>query len=335
MRALVLENPAPIEDEPLVLRDLPKPEPGPQEILVRVHVCGVCHTDLHEAEGDLDLPRTPIVPGHQVVGTVEATGNRVGGIKKGDRVGVAWLHETCGTCRFCRRGDENLCPDARFTGLHADGGYAECLTVPADFAYAVPDGFPDEQAAPLLCAGIIGLRALDRSRVVSSGRLGIYGFGASAHVTLQAARHRGMEVYVFTRAEEHKRHARDLGAAWVGEVPEEPPEPLDGSILFAPAGKLVPPALEALDRGGTLALAGIHVSPIPEMTYDEHLYHEKTLTSVTAATRRDGEELMRLAAEIPLHTDVTTFPFEDANAVLAKVKHSDISGAAVLRVTDT
>jgi propanol-preferring alcohol dehydrogenase len=334
MRAQVLDEPAPIESEPLALRDVPVPEPKPGEIRLRVGVCGVCHTDLHEAEGDLKLPRRPVIPGHQAVGRIDALGDGVTDRSVGDRVGVAWLHETCGRCRFCRRGDENLCPDARFTGYHADGAFAEYLTVPAAFAYPVPEGVPDEQAAPLLCAGIIGYRAFRRSRVEPGGRLGLYGFGASAHVTIQVARHYGCEVYVFTRSPDHQAHARDLCAAWVGEVPESPPEPLDGSIIFAPAGELVPSALEALDKGGTLALAGIHMSAVPTLDYEKHLYHEKTLTSVTAATRDDGRDLMRLAGEIPIRTDVETFPLEEANRTLCRLKESAIRGAAVLRLAD-
>ncbi len=334
MRAQVLENQAPIEQGPLVLRDVPAPEPEAGQVCVRVNVCGVCHTDLHEAEGDLELPRRPVIPGHQAVGRVDAVGEGVTDLAAGDRVGVAWLYETCGQCRFCRRGDENLCPDARFTGFHTDGGFAEYLVVPASFAYPVPKAFPDEQAAPLLCAGIIGYRALRRSRVEPGGRLGLYGFGASAHVTIQVARHWDCEVYVFTRSPEHKAHARKLGAAWVGEVPETPPERLDGSVIFAPAGKLVPPALEVLDKGGTLALAGIHMSDVPPLVYQDHLYHEKTLTSVAAATRDDGRELMHLAAEVPIRTDVETFPLEEANEALRRLKESAISGAGVLRIAE-
>jgi len=332
MRAMVLDTPAPIDDEPLTLRDVPLPEPGPGQVRLRVSVCGVCRTDLHTVEGDLDLPRTPLVPGHQVIGTVDALGDGVSGLAEGTRVGVAWLHQTCGQCRFCSAGRENLCPDARFTGLDADGGYAEAMTVPADFAYPVPDGFPDEQAAPLLCAGIIGYRALRRSGIRPGGRLGLYGFGASAHVAIQVARHWECEVAVLTRDEGHKALARRLGAAWVGEAPDRPPAPLDAAVIFAPAGDLVPPALEAVDKGGTVVLAGIHVSGIPAMDYENHVFYERTLTSVTAATRQDGGDLLRLAAKIPIRTEVETFDLAEANAVLARVKASQIAGAAVLRV---
>jgi propanol-preferring alcohol dehydrogenase len=332
MQAMVLDAPADVADEPLVLKDLPRPEPGPRDILLRVSVCGVCRTDLHTVEADFPLPRTPLVPGHQVVGVVEAVGEEVTERAAGDRVGVAWLHETCGRCRFCTSGRENLCPDARFTGLHADGGYAEFMTVPAAFAYEVPAGVADEQAAPLLCAGIIGYRALVRSGIQAGGRLGLYGFGASAHVAIQVARHWGCEVSVFTRAEGHKDLARRLGAAWVGMAGEAPPHPLEACVIFAPAGDLVPPALEAVDHGGTVVLAGIHVSDIPAMTYEDHVFHEKALTSVTAATREDGRAMMRLAAEADVETEVETFPLAEANRVLRMVKDSEIRGAAVLRV---
>jgi len=332
MRAMVLDRPAPIEAHPLTAREVPRPEPGPDQVLLRVSVCGVCRTDLHTVEADFPLPRTPIIPGHQVVGTVEAVGPGVTEPARGDRVGVAWLHETCGGCRFCRTGRENLCPDARFTGLHADGGYAEFMTVPASFAYPVPAGFTDAQAAPLLCAGIIGYRALVRSEVRPGGRLGLYGFGASAHVAIQVARHWGCRVYVFTRDPGHQDLARRLGAAWVGAAPDAPPEPLDASVIFAPAGDLVPHALEGLDKGGTLALAGIHLTDIPSLTYEEHVFYEKTLTSVTAATRVDGRELLQLADQVPIRTEVQTFDLADANRVLERVKASQISGAAVLRI---
>lgn len=332
MQAMVLDAPADIAQEPLARRDLPRPEPGPRDILLRVSVCGVCRTDLHTVEADFPLPPAPLVPGHQVVGVVEAVGEKVAERAEGDRVGVAWLHSTCGRCRFCTSGRENLCPDARFTGLHADGGYAEFMTVPAAYAYEVPAGVADEQAAPLLCAGIIGYRALVRSGIRPGGRLGLYGFGASAHVAIQVARHWGCEVSVFTRAEGHKDLARRLGAAWVGEAGETPPHPLDAGVIFAPAGDLVPPALEAVDHGGTVVLAGIHVTDIPAMTYEDHVFHEKVLTSVTAATRADGRAMMRLAAEAGVETEVETFPLAEANRVLQMVKNSEIGGAAVLRV---
>jgi alcohol dehydrogenase, propanol-preferring len=333
MRAMVLDHPAPAESKPLALRDVPKPSPGAGQVLVRVSVCGACHTDLHTVEGELELPRLPVIPGHQVIGTVEACGPGVVDYRPGDRVGVAWLHETCGRCRFCREGRENLCGEARFTGLHVDGGYAEYLTAPADFIYRLPTGFPDEQAAPLLCAGIVGYRALKRSGIQPGGRLGIYGFGASAHVVMQVARHWGCEVYVCSRGEVHRDLARRMGAAWVGEEAERPPEPLDGAVIFAPAGNLVPPALEGLGKGGTLSLAGITMSDLPAMTYAEHLFNEKTVTSTTANTRQDGHELLELATRIPIRTEVTTYPLEEANRVIEMIKRSQVRGAAVLRVS--
>ena len=335
MRAMILKSPAPIESRPLALADVPAPAPADGEVLVRVHVCGVCRTDLHTVEGDIALRRRPVIPGHQAVGTVEACGRGVEGVEIGRRVGVAWLHDTCGRCGFCAGGRENLCRDARFTGLDFDGGYAEYATARADYVYGLPEGFlTDEQAAPLLCAGIIGYRALRRSGLAPGGRLGIYGFGASAHVTIQVAKFRGCQIYVCTRGETHRQLARDLGADWVGDEAEPPPAALDAAILFAPAGNLVPPALKALREGGTLALAGIHLSDIPAMSYQEHLFHERTLTSVTANTRQDGRELLALAARIPIRTEVAIFPLEQANEALQNVKDSTMRGAGVLRIAE-
>jgi propanol-preferring alcohol dehydrogenase len=296
-----------------------------------VQACGVCHTDLHLVEGDIALPRLPVVPGHQIVGRVDALGEGVARCAVGDRLGVPWLHSTCGLCDFCRRGLENLCENACFTGQHVDGGFAEYMVVPADFAYAIPSGFPDEQAAPLLCAGIIGYRSLRLCEIQPGERLGLYGFGASAHVTIQVARHWGCEVYVFTRSEVHQQHARDLGAVWVGQAEDTPPEELDGAITFAPAGWLVPEALRVLRKGGTLAINAIHMSPIPEMAY-ALLYGERTVRSVANATRRDAQELLGLAAEIPIHSDVELYTLEEANAVLQRLKRSEIQGAAVLQI---
>jgi len=330
MRAMVLERCAPAEDGPLRLSDVPTPQPGPREVLLRVLACGVCHTDLRAVEGDLGTDCVPIIPGHEVVGVVEALGEGCQRFRVGQRAGLAWLHWACGACEFCRNGLENLCESARFTGLHANGGYAECAKAPEAFAYAVPEGVEPERAAPLMCAGIIGYRALELSEVRSGGRLGLYGFGASAHIAIQIARHWGCRVYVFTRGEEHRSHARELGAAWVGDAKDSPPEKLDSAIIFAPAGWLVPLALRALNRGGTLALAGIHMTAIPELDYERDLYHERTVRSVTASTRRDGEALLRLAAEIPIRTDVTAYQLSDANKVLAAVKRGEVRGAAVL-----
>ena len=331
MKAMVLHAPGPAEENPLVPADLPLPTPAAGQVRLRVSVCGVCHTDLHTVEGDLTLPRLPLVPGHQVVGTVEALGEGVTRFRPGDRAGVPWLYSSCGACDYCRSDRENLCDEIRFTGLHADGGFAEYMVVPAEFAYAIPAGFPDAQAAPLLCAGIIGYRSLRLSEIKPGQRLGLYGFGASAHVTIQVARHWGCEVSVFTRSQEHRRHALELGAAWVGGAEEMPPAPLDGGITFAPAGWIVPAALRHLRKGGTLAINAIHMTPIPEFEY-ELIYGERTVRSVANSTRRDAEELLRLAAEIPLHTDVELYPLAQANHILNRLKRSEIRGAAVLKV---
>ncbi|MDT8395310.1 MAG: zinc-dependent alcohol dehydrogenase family protein [bacterium] len=327
---MLLHKPAPITTAPLVLTEVETPVPGPGEILVKVSACGVCHTDLHTVEGDLPIPSIPVIPGHQVVGTVAAGGAGTSRFKMGDRVGVAWLNMTCGKCDFCVSGRENLCPDALFTGYDRNGGYAESIIVPEQYAYAIPEGFADLEAAPLLCAGIIGYRALRLSGAAPGWRLGLYGFGASAHVTIQVAAHLGCEVYVFSRGEEHRKLAGVLGAVWTGQVPERPGVKLDASIIFAPAGSLVPPALEALERGGTLVLAGIHMSEVPALDYERHLYYEKQIVSVTASTRADGQEFLDLAASIPARTKVRTYPLDEANAALLDLKEGRINGAAVL-----
>jgi len=332
MRAMVLEGFGQAAAAPLKKRDVPVPIPGPGEILIRVRFCGVCHTDLHTVEGELPDIVLPRIPGHEVVGTVAGAGKATGKFSIGDRVGVAWLHRACGHCRFCLRGRENLCPDAVFTGLSADGGYAEYLTVPEAFAYAIPKDFGNAKAAPLLCAGIIGYRALRVSGIEAGGVLGLYGFGASAHIAIQIATHWGCEVYVFSRGQEHQGLARELGASWTGTAQDDPPSKLDAAVIFAPAGGLVPEALRVLERGGTVALAGISMTPIPEMDYGRSLYHEKALRSVANATRRDGEELMRLAVEIPIRTTTGVFPLEEANAVLRALKEGRITGAAVLEI---
>lgn len=330
MRAMLLDSPAPAERRPLRSGELEVPRPGEGELLVRVEVCGVCRTDLHVVEGDLSPRRAPLVPGHEVVGRVVARGPSCARFSVGARVGIAWLRATCGACRFCARGDENLCERPRFTGWDAHGGYAELALVPEAFAYSLPEDADAASLAPLLCAGIIGYRAYLRSRVRPGGRLGLYGFGGSAHVTIQVARHHGTEVYVFSRGGEHRALAEELGAAWVGESFDRPPHPLDGAILFAPAGELVLPALEALDRGGTLAVAGIHLSDVPPLEYARHLFEERALTSVTANTRQDGAELLALAAEIPIRTRTTLYPLERANEALLDLKRDRIRGAAVL-----
>jgi propanol-preferring alcohol dehydrogenase len=316
----------------LALVDRPVPAPGPGQIRVRVSVCGVCRTDLHLAEGDLAPHRPGTVPGHEVVGTVDAVGTGVRLFAPGERVGIAWLRGTCGTCRFCRRGRENLCLAPAFTGWDADGGYAEYAVVDEDFAYRLPAGFSDETAAPLLCAGIIGYRALRRASLPPGGRLGIYGFGASAHLAAQVALAEGATVYVMTRSPAARELARELGAAWTGDTFEGPPEPLEAAVIFAPAGEIVPAALAALDRGGTLAVAGIHLTDVPPLRYADHLFQERQLRSVTANTRRDGKEFLDLAARIGIRVETVAYPLEEADRALRDLAHDRVTGAAVLRV---
>jgi len=333
MLAALLRTPKPIEENPLILTGVPIPAPGEHELCIRVRACGICHTDLHTVEGDIALPKLPLVPGHQIIGVVEARGRKARRFKEGDRVGVAWLRHACGDCQYCKKGNENLCGRAEFTGLHADGGYAEFSIVDEVFAYSVPSCFSDHQAAPLLCAGVIGARALRLTEIRAGERLGLYGFGASAHIVIQIARHRSCEVYVFTRSSEHQKHAHALGAAWVGRAEAAPPEKLQAAIIFAPAGRLVLDALRALDRGGTVVLAGITMTPIPEIDYARLLYHERRIRSVANATRRDAEELLALASEIPLRTEVEVYPLEQVNQALGRLKQSLIYGAGVIEVS--
>jgi alcohol dehydrogenase, propanol-preferring len=304
------------------------PVPAADELLVRVRACGVCRTDLHVVAGDLPVHRPGVVPGHEVVGEVVATAPDASGFAIGERVGVAWLRHTCGTCAFCVRGAENLCPRSVYTGWDADGGYAEYLTVPAPYAYRLPVDYSDERAAPLLCAGIIGYRALCRADLPPGGRLGIYGFGASAHLTAQLAVARGARVHVMTRSRDARRLALTLGAASAGDA--HPPEPLDAAILFAPVGDLVPVALAALDRGGTLSIAGIHLTDIPALTYRDHLFEERTVRSVTANTREDGHEFLALAARYRLEVAVTPYPFAEADRALRDLADDRVNGVAVI-----
>ncbi|MEV8040527.1 zinc-dependent alcohol dehydrogenase family protein [Arthrobacter sp. NPDC080082] len=334
MRAWWVGRPGPADTGPLVAGERPDPLPGRGEVLVRVRVCGVCRTDLHLAEGDLPPRRPGVVPGHEVVGDVVASGPGADRFQPGERVGVAWLGGTCRVCRFCVRGQENLCLTPTFTGWDRDGGYAELVTVAQDFAYRLPESFRDEEAAPLLCAGIIGYRALLRADLPVGGRLGIYGFGASAHLAAQVALYRGASVYVMTRSPAARALALELGAVFAGDADEPPPDPLDSAILFAPVGTLVPPALRALDRGGTLAVAGIHLSDIPALDYAAELFQERQLRSVTANTRADGEEFLRIAAEIPLRPSTTAYPFEEAGRALRDLAADRVTGAAVIRVRD-
>jgi propanol-preferring alcohol dehydrogenase len=330
MKAMWIRTQAPIGGRPLAPADLPDPAPGPAEIRVRVRACAICRTDLHVIEGDLPPRRLPLVPGHQAVGTVDLLGPGAARFRVGDRVGIAWLRATCGACGACRAGSENLCQASRYTGYHEHGGYAELAVVPEAYAYALPLALPDPEAAPLLCAGIIGYRALARSRVPPGGTLGLYGFGSSAHVVLQIARHRGCRVFVATRGETRRALARRLGADWVGGAADAMPAALDSAIVFAPAGEIVPAALRAVGKGGTVALAGIYMTPVPALDYQACLFHEKTLTSVEANTRADGEALLREAAAIPLRPAVTVFPLAQANEALIRLKEDRLEGTGVL-----
>jgi len=334
MKAMMLRQFSPIEHNPLTLENVPTPEPGPDDILIRVHVCGVCHTDLHTVEGELPEVVLPIIPGHQVVGTIEQTGSNTSRFKTGDRVGVAWLYSIEEDCKYARQGKENLCDNARFTGYHENGGYAEYIKIPEIFAYPIPPAFSDQNAAPLLCAGIIGYRALRLSEIKPGQNLGLIGFGASAHVAIQVAVHWGCNVYVFSRSEEHRSLAQSLGAVWTGITKDAPGEKMDSIVNLTPAGSTVLDGMKLLDKGGTQALAGIYMSPIPEMDYATYLYHERTLRSVANATRQDGNELLDIAAEIPIETTTQNFPLEEANKVLQLLKDSRIDGAAVLQVKE-
>ena len=330
MQAWAVGRPGPIAGGPLVRVRRPMPEPEPGEIRVRVRACGVCRTDLHLVEGDLPPHRPGVIPGHEIVGEVDALGEGTSRFGLGDRVGIAWLRHTCGRCRWCLRGSENLCLEPRFTGWDADGGYAEWAVVDEAYAYALPVGFDDQRAAPLLCAGIIGYRALRRAEVPPSGRLGIYGFGASAHLAAQVAMAEGVTVHVLTRSPDARRHALALGAASAGPADASPPEPLDAAILFAPAGDLVPVALAALDRGGTLAVAGIHLSEVPSLDYQRHLFYERQLRSVTANTRADGEEFLALADRLGLQVTTQPYRLDEADRALADLAANRVRGAAVL-----
>ncbi|MGQ9626996.1 MAG: zinc-dependent alcohol dehydrogenase family protein [Anaerolineae bacterium] len=327
---MLLSQNKPIEENPLVLTEVPEPVPGPGEVRVKVQACGICRTDLHVIEGELPLVRSPIIPGHQIVGVVDRLGPETSRFKPGDRLGIAWLRKTCGTCSYCREGKENLCENSRFTGYHADGGFAEYAVVPEDFAYQIPSVFTDAEATPLLCAGIIGYRALRRSELKPGQRLAIYGFGSSAHIVIQIALHRGCEVYVCTRGEKHQELARQMGAAWAGGATDPPPLKVDSAIVFAPAGELVPIALRSLKKGGTLSLAGIYMTQIPAMDYTESLFYERNIHSVTSNTRQDGRDLLWEAAEIPIRPRVETFPLEEANRALQMLKAGEINGTGVL-----
>ncbi len=333
MKAMVLRGASRVDENPLEFAEIETPTPRANEIRIAVRVCGICHTDLHTVEGEIALPKLPVIPGHQIVGVVETVGQGVMRFRVGDRVGVPWLNCTDGTCDFCKRGQENLCENARFTGQHVDGGYAEYTIVDERFAYKIPDAFTDTQAAPLLCGGVIGYRALRLSDLQRGERLGLYGFGSSAHIVIQIARHWDCEVYVFTRGEEHRRLARELGAAWTGGAEETPPKLIDRAIVFAPVGSLIVQALRVMRKAGTVAHAGIYSTPIPQIDYDL-LYHERTIRSVANSTRQDAEELLKVAAEIPVRTEVETFPLRDANRALQLLKASEIRGSAALIIKE-
>jgi len=332
MKAMRLHEPGPAEGKRLQLTEIPTLMPGPGQVRLRVRACGVCHTDLHTVEGEIHPPHLPITPGHQVVGIVEALGDGAAGtLKLGQRVGVPWLHSACGACEFCRRGQENLCAKAQFTGFHVNGGYADSMLAQAAYSLPLPEELSNEQAAPLLCAGIIGYRSLRQADLQAGETLGLVGFGASAHLAIQVARHWDCTVYAFTRSLEHRRHALELGAAWAGGIEDEAPRQLDRAVIFAPAGNLVPLTLEKLRPAGTLAINAIHMTPIPEMPY-ALIYGERTLRSVANATYQDGVEFLRLAPEIPIRSTVAVYALEDANLALLDMKHSRINGEAVLKV---
>jgi propanol-preferring alcohol dehydrogenase len=333
MQACILRSPAPIETNPLELAEVPKPVPSGHQVLVRISACGICRTDLHVIEGELPPRKSPITPGHQVVGVIEAAGDNAKLHPIGARVGIAWLHSTDGTCEYCRAETENLCDHPSFTGYTVDGGYAEYALAEESFVYPIPEGFADLHAAPLLCAGIIGFRCLRLSGIGRGGRLGLYGFGAAAHVAIQVACYWGADVYACTRDERHQKLALELGAVWAGGTVAEPPQKLDSAIIFAPAGEIVPAALKALKKGGTLILGGIHMSAIPALDYDL-LYQERVVRSVANNTRQDGHDFLRIAAEIPIHTQTEVFPLRDANRALNALKNDAIRGAAVLKVRD-
>jgi propanol-preferring alcohol dehydrogenase len=337
MKACLLRAPAPVLERPLALEEIEIPAPPPGHLLIKVSACGICRTDLHVVEGELEVRRSPLIPGHQIVGTVEALGEAVAAqpdLGVGGRVGVAWLHSTCGACRYCAAGRENLCPQAEFTGWTRDGGFAEYAVAPADFVYPLPQQLSDLQVAPLLCAGIVGYRSLRRCApdVWKGARLGMYGFGAAAHINIQIARARGADVYVCTRdRQRHQKLAEELGAAWVGDTFDEPPVKLDAAIIYAPAGEIVPAALKALDRGGRLVLGGIHMSPTPPLEYQD-LYWERVVCSVANNTRADGRDFLEEAARVGVRTHIQTFPLEQANDALIALKHDAIKGAGVLQV---
>jgi len=332
MRAWILNSPGPIENEPIRIAEAADPEPGEGELRIRVIACGICHTDLHEIEGELKLPKLPLTPGHQVAGKVDKIGPGTAGFKVGDRAGMTWLYWACGKCKFCQSGLENLCEKAGFTGFHYDGGYADYVISRADFTFHLPEHYDDLKVAPLLCAGVIGWRSLKLSEAKKGERLGLFGFGASAHIVCQIARYLGMKVYAFTRSREHQELARKLGASWAGTVNHRPPEPVDRAIIFAPAGRMVLDALRHLRPGGTLAINAVYLDPIPEMDYNRLLFGEKTIRSVSNTTRQDARELLELAPKIPIQSEIEIFEFQELPRALILLKQGKIKGAAVLKI---
>lgn len=331
MRTLILEKHDVIENNPLKLKEISEPKISDEEVLIRVSACGICHTDLHVVEGELKGGKMPVVPGHQIIGSVVRAGKMVKKFEIGERVGIPWLNSTCGECKFCRSGRENLCAKAQFTGYNVDGGFAEYVKINEDFAYSIPSVFSDEHAAPLLCAGVIGYRSFRLTESKEGDILGLFGFGASAHIVLQIARHEDIRVFVFSRNENHRGLARKLGAEWTGTINDKTPELLDSAIIFAPAGELVPVALARLDRGGRLVLAGIYLSQIPGIEYSL-LYHERCVVSTTNSTRQDIIEFLKVAGEIQVKTEIEVFSIEEANKALQMLKKGKINGAGVLRI---
>lgn len=329
MKAMVLEEIDDVENNPLQLKEVDRPEPADNEILLKMKACGVCHTDLHEIEGELDVENFPLIPGHEVIGTIIEKGSRVSNHEIGDRVGVAWLYEADGDCKYCQRDQENLCPNAEFTGYTVNGGYAEYMKVPAEYAYRIPEIFSDVDAAPLMCAGVIGFRSLRLSEIKHGETLGLFGFGASAHIVIQIAKYWDCQVFVFTRSENHQKHAEELGADWVGTSKDKPPKKIDRAISFAPSGPLVLDVLKILDKGGTLAINAIYLSDIPPIQWDL-LWHERKIISVANVTRQDAHDFLKVAGKIPIKTTTTPYKLDDANKALQDMKHSRINGAAVL-----
>jgi len=331
---MVLSDQKPVSESPLVLQEIDEPKAAAGELRVKVNACAVCRTDIHIVEGDLDLHQKPLVPGHQIVGRIDEIGAGATQFRRGERIGIAWLRHVDGSCRFCRRQQENLCPNSRYTGYDTNGGYAEYAIVPQEFAYELPDDFDDEHVAPLLCGGLIGYRALEKAALPENGRLLLVGFGSSAHIITQVAVHRGHKVYVLTRSDNHIHRARELGAAWASSDFRDLPEKADSAILFAPSGRLVPPTLESLDRGGICSIAGIHLSDVPGLNYDRHLYQERQLRSVTANTREDARALLAEATAIKLQTHITIYDLPDANRALQDMKQSAVDGTPVLIVAE-